>query len=142
MSDVVVDSCVAAKWVLAEPDSQQATRVFDDVVGRGEQLVVVDVGLAEAANAVWKRWHRRLISRQQACQFLEDFLAVPLQIERASRHLRRALEIAVKYDRPVYDALFVAVADELKLPGVTADEPLWQAVHGDFPNIILLRDWQ
>lgn len=57
-------------------------------------------------------------------------------------YLRAAFEIALEHDRTVYDALFVALAADLQLPGVTADEPLWPAVHADFPNIVLLKDWQ
>jgi len=55
--------------------------------------------------------------------------------------LASALEIAIAYDRAVYDALFVALVRQLQLPGVTADEPLYRTVHGDFPQIVLLRDW-
>jgi predicted nucleic acid-binding protein len=49
-------------------------------------------------------------------------------------------EIAVKYDRTIYDALFVALAKEKGLQGVTADEPLFNVTHADFPQIILLRN--
>ena len=62
-------------------------------------------------------------------------------MEPASRLLRPALEIAARYDRAVYDALFVALTQDRGLPGVTADEPLYQAVGADFPQILLLRDW-
>ena len=35
--------------------------------------------------------------------------------------------------------LFLALAQKLNVPGVTADEPLFNAVHADFPQIQLLR---
>ena len=54
---------------------------------------------------------------------------------------QKALEIAAKYGRAFYDALFVALCQDLGLPGITADEPLYHAVHADFPQIVLLRDW-
>ena len=43
----------------------------------------------------------------------------------------------MKYDRSIYDALFVALAADLKLPGVTTDEPLYRAVSADFPQVVL-----
>jgi predicted nucleic acid-binding protein len=55
--------------------------------------------------------------------------------------LEPALEIAMKYDRSIYDALFVALAHDLKLPGITSDEPLHHAVATDFPSVVLLRNW-
>jgi predicted nucleic acid-binding protein len=72
---------------------------------------------------------------------LRDFLAIPLRVEQSSPLLAPALEIAAKYHRAVYDALFVAVARHLGLQGVTSDEPLYNAVHADFPEIILIRNW-
>jgi predicted nucleic acid-binding protein len=142
MSDIVVDSCVVVKYVLAEEDSDQAERLFRSVRGTGDQLIVLDVAGAEAANAVWKQYHRGLITSSDARRFFEDLLAAPVEIRSAHRLLPPAFEIAVKYDRAIYDAIFVALAQELQLPGVTADEPLWRAVHADFPNIVLLRDWR
>jgi predicted nucleic acid-binding protein len=62
-------------------------------------------------------------------------------VETAVRLLKPALEIAAKYHRAVYDALFVALCQDLGLQGVTADEPLVNAIHIDFPQIILLRNW-
>ena len=142
MSDVVVDSSVVAKWLLPEADSKQAQRLFTDVVGRGEELLVLDLTFVEAGNAIWKQQRRGMITLADAHQFLAKLLALSVQIHPANALLQPAFEIAVKYDRAIYDALFVALAQDLRLPGVTADEPLWQAVHADFPNITLLRDWR
>ncbi len=67
--------------------------------------------------------------------------SIPFHMEPAARLLDQAFEIAVKYDRAVYDALFVALAQDLGVKGVTADEPLFNTTHVDFPQIVLLRDW-
>ena len=56
------------------------------------------------------------------------------------RVLAAGFDIATRYDRSVYDALFVAMAHQLGVKGVTADEPLYNVVHGDFPQIELLRN--
>ena len=60
---------------------------------------------------------------------------------RAEHELTPAFELAAKYDRDVHGALFVALTQDLKLTGVTADEPLYRAIHGDFPQIVLPRNW-
>lgn len=77
----------------------------------------------------------------EARQFLDGLLQCPVHVEPASRVLESGFEIAAKYGRAVYDALFVALAENLGLQGVTADEPLYRAVSGDIPGIVLLRDW-
>ncbi|MBU4273069.1 MAG: type II toxin-antitoxin system VapC family toxin [Planctomycetes bacterium] len=142
MNDLIVDSCVVVKLVLAEPDSEQTYQLFQSVRGAGGRLFVLDVALAEAANAVWKQHHRGLLDSSDAIRFLGYLLAAPVDIQASHHLMSAAFDIAVKYDRSVYDALFVALADDLQLTGVTADEPLWKAVNKDFPNIVLLRHWK
>jgi predicted nucleic acid-binding protein len=47
MFDVVVDSSAAAKWVLDEPDSDQADRLMLDAAAAGTRLIVLDLALVE-----------------------------------------------------------------------------------------------
>jgi predicted nucleic acid-binding protein len=141
MSDTVVDSSVAAKWILGEPDSPQADRLITEVAQKGERLIVLDLAFVEISNAIWKWYRRGLATLDEARQFLDKLLQVPVHVEPANRLLKPALEIAAKYDRAVYDALFVALCQDLGWQGVTADEPLYNAIHNDFPQIILLRNW-
>jgi predicted nucleic acid-binding protein len=141
MSDIVVDSSVVAKWILPEADSPQAQRLFSEVSASGGKLIVLDLMLPEVANSIWKRVHRNLIGPEDARNFLNLLMRVPVELQPAATSLPSAFEIAVQHDRPVYDALFVALAHQLGLKGVTADEPLWNAVRHRFPQIVLLRDW-
>jgi predicted nucleic acid-binding protein len=142
MSDIVVDSSVVAKWILPEADSIQARRLITEVPMKGERLFVLDLALTEAANAIWKRYHQRIITAEESRQLLSRLLQIPVHVQFSTHLLASALEIATRYDRTIYDALFVALARDLRLLGVTADEPLWRAVNADFPDIVLLRDWR
>ena len=141
MSDTVVDSSVVAKWILPEPDSAQAERLIAEVALKGERLIVLDLAFVEVTNAIWKLHHRGLATLDEARQFLDKLLRIPVHVEPANRLLKLALEIAAQYHRAVYDALVVALCQDLGLQGVTADEPLYNAIHTDFPQIILLRHW-
>ena len=141
MSDTVVDSSVVAKWILPEPDSAQAKRLIAEVVLKGERLIVLDLAFVEVANAIWKRYHRSLATLDETRQSWDDLLLSPVHVEPANRLLKPALEIATKYHRAIYDALFVALCQDLGLQGVTADEPLFNVIHPDFPQVVLLRDW-
>lgn len=142
MKDVLLDSSVLAKWVLPEPDSGEAIDLISEVLGQGGHLIALDLAYPEVANAIWK-WHRQgLGSLADAEQCLDSLLHAPIQVEPAARFLTSAFGIATKYDRAVYDALFVAAARELKLLGITADQPLFHSVRSDFSEIVLLRDWR
>jgi predicted nucleic acid-binding protein len=141
MSDMVVDSSVVAKWVLPESDSPQAHRLITEVALKGERLIVLDLALIEVTNAIWKRQYRGLSTLAEARQFLDELLRSPVQVESSTHLLPAALAIATQYQRSVYDSLFVALSRDMGLVGVTADEPLHQTVHADFPQIVLLRNW-
>ncbi len=140
MSDIVVDSSVVAKWVLPEADSAKAQHLITQAGTTDGRLIVLDLVFPEVANAIWKRQRQRLITSREAADFLGALSKCPVQVEPAIRLLDSAFEIAVKYDRAIYDALFVALAKDLGLQGVTADEPLFNSTHADFPQIMLLRD--
>jgi len=141
MSDVVVDSSVVAKWILPESDSAQAQRLLDETAASGDRLIVLDLVFPEVTNAIWKRCRQRHITSTEAAALVGALVKLPVVIEPAIPLLPQALDIAVKYDRAIYDALFVTLAQRLRLKGVTADEPLHNAVRMDLPQIQLLRGW-
>jgi predicted nucleic acid-binding protein len=141
MTDVVVDSSVIAKWILPEPDSAQAQRVLTDVAGQGKRLIALDLAFIEVANAIWKRLRQKKITASEADGFLDALRQAPIEPFPAADLVKPAFAIAVRFDRAIYDALFVALAEKLQLPGVTADEPLCNAVRPAFSRIVLLQDW-
>ena len=141
VSDVIVDSSVVAKWILPEADSAHAQQLLVDVVSEGGVLVILDLALVEVTNAIWKQRHRNLVSADEATRLLDFLLRIPVRIEPAGQLLAPALDIAIRHGRAVYDALFVALVQQAGLPGVTADEPLYNAVHSEFSQIALLRHW-
>ena len=100
MSDTVVDSSVVAKWILPEPDSTQAERLIAEVALKGERLIVLDLAFVEVANAIWKLHHRGLATLDEARQFLDKLLRIPVHIEPANRLLKPALEIAANTIAP------------------------------------------
>jgi predicted nucleic acid-binding protein len=142
VSDVVVDSSVVAKWVLPEADSEHAQQLLAEAVAHGGALVILDLALVEVTNAIWKQHLQKLISSDEASRLLDCLLRIPVRIEAARTLLASALDIAKTHGRAVYDALFVALAEKTGLQGITADQPLYNIVHNDFRQIVLLRDWR
>ena len=141
MSNIVADSCVLAKWILPEADSPLALRVLTQTLQQGGRVVILDLAIIEVANAIWKRHHQGIATRDQCRQFLTLLMNAPVQIEPAARLVQAAWEIAAQYDRSIYDSLFIALAKDLGIPGITADGPLQRVVYADFPEIILLSQF-
>lgn len=124
MTAYVVDASVAVKWYLPEEHSQQATSLLTpDAVLWAPDLIYVEVG-----NVFWKRVQRGELDHERARIFLSDFLASPLRIEDSPFLLEKAWDIATRYGRSVYDSLYLALADKLGVPMVTADLRLYNAM--------------
>jgi predicted nucleic acid-binding protein len=141
MADCVVDTNVAVKWVLAEPDSAEAIRVLQEVVTGGGTLHLLDIALAEAANAIWVYQHRGKHSAADATRLFAELRSSPANILASTALLDGALALALQFDIAVYDACFVAAVKQLGCLGVTADAPLVKKVGVAFPTIKLLKDW-
>ncbi|HWB53200.1 MAG TPA: type II toxin-antitoxin system VapC family toxin [Tepidisphaeraceae bacterium] len=142
MSDWIVDSSVVAKWILPETDSAHAQELISEIQHSGGQLIVLDLAFPEVANAIWKRHRQKLLTADEAREFLGALSSAPVRVEAAMPLLPAAMDIAVRYDRAIYDALFVALSRQLNVSAITADEPLYNVVHSQFPQIVLLKNWK
>src|SRR5688500_3887506 len=101
----VVDASVAVKWVVAESETADALAFLQRERPKG--LVAPDLLVAEVSNVIWKKARRGEIDWLQA---IEAARRIGLTMTRflPSRLLnRRATEIAIEIDHPVYDCLYL-----------------------------------
>lgn len=141
MADWAVDSSVVSKWVLPEPDTALAQRAGNEIRATSGRLIVLDLALIESANAIRTQLRRKTLDLAAARQLCDQLLRLPVHQEPAKRLLSAAFDLATRYELAVDDALFVALAIDQGTNGLTADEPLYRAVHADYPQIHLLRNW-
>ncbi len=140
MKEIAVDSCVLAKWLFFEPDSEKADELIAPVTTGGIFLVLLDIAPAEVTNVIWKRRRRGEITDAEARAALWRLKKLPAEIIPCASLLTDGLEIAMRYDRSAYDALFVALVHHRGCRGVTADEPLYNVTHRDYPGVVLLKN--
>lgn len=138
-SRYVLDASVAAKWFTRheEADREKALALRDLHRTRRCRLVVPEFGLLEVLNAV------RFSSRAEEADIsgaLAVLMDLQLQVEPAGWDLlRKATAIAWAYRVTIYDAAYVALAERLGFPFLTADEALLKKMKGH--SIVLrLRD--
>jgi len=122
---LVVDASVAIKWYIPEPDSVQAAPLLD---GRA-QLLAPDLLTAELGNILWKKTRAGELSGADAADIADAFASVcPVIIWPSTLLLGGALDLAVNFQRPVYDALYLALAVAQNCPLITADDRLARAI--------------
>jgi predicted nucleic acid-binding protein len=91
-------------------------------------VVTLDLGIKEAANALWKKVTRNEISYTTAQTILKDLAeekAIPIIDQ--TKLLAKAFALAVDEKITVYDALFIAAAKELGTELVTSDKKQMEA---------------
>jgi predicted nucleic acid-binding protein len=103
------------------------------------ELLAPDLLRAELGNALWKRHRRQELDRRTARRLLRGFARVPIQFHSAERWTEAALEVAMRVDVTVYDALYLVLAAGHDCRLVTADRQLREmSRRGVIRNLV---DW-
>jgi len=131
----VIDSSVMVKWVLAEPDSDKAVRLRDDLRNSVHELLSPDIFTVEASHALTRAERQGRIAVGQARTLLLDILTTPPQVFPFQPFLLRAIDIASAVRVGVYDCIYVALAEQEKCELMTADATMVRALRPAFPFI-------
>jgi predicted nucleic acid-binding protein len=118
---IVVDASVAVKWLFPEKGEAAA----HELLGSGEQLAGPSLIRVEVAAAVARKARLGEIDREDAeaaldlwLRTIRDRVIVLLPDE---PHLARALVLSIALAHPLQDCLYLALAERLNAPLITAD---------------------
>lgn len=117
MNAAVCDASVLFKLLVVEDDSH----VVDSLI-RSTRLFVPDFAFIEVGNALWARIHSAQIEYGEAKPLIGHLRNLGLETRQADRFVDRALEIASLIDHPIYDCIYLAMAEDYDVPLVTADK--------------------
>jgi predicted nucleic acid-binding protein len=137
MTSIVCDASVLFKTLVVEADSDRAEAVVDRF-----SLIVPDILYGEIGNALWTRVRTGQISVARA-QSLISLLGLSVFDSRPIQpFIPRALLVAATLDHPIYDCIYLALAESLNLPFVTADARFLRALRRyPFPAVTALADF-
>ncbi len=124
---LIPDASVGVKWYVPEPYSDEADRVLD----RRFQLRVPSFFFTEVVSALQRKVAvERTITEAEALEAFRRLKTVPMTIFPTEGLLEDAFRLGVRYRRPVYDSLYLALAEMVGGRVVTADRRLYNGVHG------------
>jgi predicted nucleic acid-binding protein len=137
---VVVDSSVAIKWFLNEPDSQESRALLVD----GGALLAPDFLLVEVANGLRRQERRGTISALNVHDAVGELADVFAELSPAASLIQPALQLSQQLDHSVYDCLFLAMRNLRGVALVTADAAFVAklAVTPYAASVVLLSDWK
>lgn len=115
-----MDASVAIKWVVTETGTEEALAL----VLADDRLLAPALFRAECANILWKKAKKGEISATEAGIAARTLDSFGIEFCSLEPELIRVLELALALDHPAYDCVYLALAEALDLPLVTADEKL------------------
>ena len=117
---IVVDASVALQWIVPEPDGQEDA----ESVLASADLWAPDLLLVEVANALRRKVQLGEVLEEQALSGFRR-VADTLVISSVTTDIaRRALELGLEIGHPVYDCVYLALAESLDTTIATRDTEL------------------
>lgn len=117
MNTLVIDACIAIKWVVEEDGTPEALALLERA-----KLLAPELLVAECANILWKKVQRDELSREEALLAARLLQGAEIELRPTRSLLAAATGIAIELDHPAYDCLYLALAAENDCRFVTADE--------------------
>ena len=117
---VVFDGCIAIKWFFNELDSAAARalgRLHPDTAA--PSLIISEIG-----NAIWKRISRKEIDRAEAIRIGAVAPALFGELVPIEQLHARAFAMMIELVHPIYDCLYLALAERERVPLITVDQRL------------------
>jgi predicted nucleic acid-binding protein len=132
---IVVDASVAVKWLISEKDEAAA----DQLLRSGQELTGPALLRVEVAAAVARKARFQEITPREAATatalWIESLLRGEVHLIPEDDELPRALQLALELNHPLQDCLYLALAERLDAPLITADEKFANKAQGVYPRV-------
>jgi len=141
---LVVDASVATKWLLTDEEHVDRARLILQHFAEGKTQIVAPAHLRyEVPSAITAATvgRRSRLSPEEGKEAIDEFLELGLQTVETDELIRAAYPLVHQHGCSFYDALYLALAQDLGVPLVTADRQFYQRVRrlsqvvwiGDYP---------
>ena len=134
VSSVVVDASVAAVWFAPEAGSAAAL----ELLRASRRLTAPDFMAVETANVMWKKHRRGEMRAAEVDHSLATLFMLGIVWFPSRDILGRASRLARDIEHPVYDCLYLVLAQDHGVPLATFDGRLQRAArHVNVPLLAL-----
>ena len=123
MSDLVCDASVLFKLLVPEEGTETAR-----ALAANYGLVTLDFAFAELGNAIWARLQKREFDSETGQALVARLLTSTIETRPVRPLIPRALTLADEIAHPIYDCTYLALAETLAIPLVTADQRFLNAL--------------
>ncbi|HEV8060745.1 MAG TPA: type II toxin-antitoxin system VapC family toxin [Gemmataceae bacterium] len=131
----VLDSSVAAKWVLPEIDTDKALRVRNAYQHGTHDLLAPDFFPYEVANVFTKAERQKKLTPPSGWAGWRTVMADAPRLIYPAHLMPRAYSISSQYGSAIFDCLYVALAEEEHCQFLTADQRVVANLQDHFPFV-------
>ena len=118
MKELVLDASAAVRLTIGHPDIPEA--VFD-ALERADRVLAPRLFFSEVGNALWKYVRAGGLTEEDALERLREARALVSSTVDDAELIEEALTAAVRFDHPVYDAVYAVLARRQSCAVVTMD---------------------
>lgn len=140
MTDYVIDASIVVQRLIRDTYTEHVKVLFRQLL-TGNRLIIPEFCLLECTNVIWKQVRFQGMPQDQADNLVHDLNALPLTIMPVTGLLARGLHIGLIHELAVYDSVYIALAERLRIPLITADERQEKAANAMGVTIKALTDF-
>jgi predicted nucleic acid-binding protein len=138
---VVIDASVALKWYLDDEEhGQKAMNLLTRFIADELDILAPSLLEYEVVNGLIIARKRGRIEEEKVLSAIEGFASLGIRMVNLSPHYSKVIHFCKTYNRSAYDASYMVVAESERMPFITADEGLCNAVKKDLKWVKWLGD--
>ncbi|MFV2014880.1 MAG: type II toxin-antitoxin system VapC family toxin [Candidatus Heimdallarchaeota archaeon] len=137
----VIDAAVFVKWFVVEIQSNIANRIRDDFLEGKFELFAPEFLPYEVVNALI---YSKLFNNEELTEVNEALSEYEITFNNWTKNVADlATDIAIRYDKTIYDAYYLALAVQLDCKFITADSKFYKKFINTqyIENLLLLRNY-
>ena len=142
MNRIVINASVVLKWYLSdEKHGYTALQILDKYVSYEIEILAPSLLEYEVLNGLFIARKRGRIQEEMVVTAVEGFLSLEIQQKDISFFYPEVLHFSESYNLSIYDASYLAVANEEGALLVTADKNLYNKVKTDLKCVKWIGDF-
>ena len=141
MKRAVIDASVVLKWYLADEQySEKALGLLEKYVSDKLDILAPSLLDYEVINGLVIASRRGRIEEGQLLTAIDGFVGLGIKLKNLSMFSPHVLHYCKVYNRSVYDASYLALAEDEGIPFITSDQGIYNAVRKDIQWVKWLGD--
>lgn len=122
MAEYIIDASIVAQRLIRDTYTENARRLFNNLT-EADVFYIPEFCLLECVNVTWKQVRFHAMPQSAAQILVADLALLPFRIIpiEEGNLLPHALEIGLAQKLPIYDSIYIALAEKYLYPLITAD---------------------